>query len=106
MEIIFSHKRVCFLFTKKNWNVYVKFISIACHERSSQRENIYLNYFYIYIFSIYRALSSNFLPEAARQSAASKDDVRDFMSVWPDIVRDLNIYAKQYESHFAPKYLT
>lgn len=28
------------------------------------------------------------------------------MAVWPDIVRDLNEYAKKYEPHDAPKWLT
>jgi farnesyl diphosphate synthase len=46
------------------------------------------------------------IPEAAIKSAVSKDNVRDFMAVWPDIVRDINEYAKQFEPHFAPKYLT
>lgn len=50
--------------------------------------------------------ASNYLPEATIRSAASKDDVRDFMAVWPDMVRDLNDYAKKYEPHDAPKWLT
>lgn len=28
------------------------------------------------------------------------------MAVWPDMVRDLNDYAKKYEPHFAPKWFT
>lgn len=46
------------------------------------------------------------IKEAAIQSAASKDDIREFMSVWPDIVRDLNDYAKKYEPHDAPKWFS
>lgn len=46
------------------------------------------------------------LPEAALQSAASKDDIREFMSVWPDIVRDLTEYAKTFEHHDAPKWFS
>lgn len=41
---------------------------------------------------------------AASRSAASKDELRDFMSVWPDIVRDLTEYAKKYETDGAPKW--
>lgn len=44
--------------------------------------------------------------EAALQSAASKDDIREFMSVWPDLVRDLTDYAKIFEHHDAPKWFS
>lgn len=57
-----------------------------------------------------RALSHtsnhHILPEAAIQSASSKDNIREFMSVWPDIVRDLNEFAKKYEPHDAPKWFS
>jgi hypothetical protein len=69
-----------------------------------------------FIFSSHRASSSHIynhshhnahlLPEAAMRTVVSKDDVRDFMAVWPDIVRDLNEYAKKYEPYDAPKWLT
>lgn len=51
-------------------------------------------------------INNHILPEAAIRSAVSRDDVRDFMAVWPDLVRDLNDYAKKYEPHDAPKWLT
>jgi len=38
------------------------------------------------------------IPEAATSSAASKDELRNFMSVWPDIVRDLTEFAKKRDT--------
>jgi farnesyl diphosphate synthase len=37
-------------------------------------------------------------------SAASKDDLRDFMAVWPDLVRDMTEYTKRFESKLTPKW--
>lgn len=41
------------------------------------------------------------VPLAQAGSAASKDDLREFMAVWPDLVRDLRDYAKKYEPHLS-----
>jgi farnesyl diphosphate synthase len=38
------------------------------------------------------------------RSAASKDELREFMAIWPDLVRDLTEYAKKYETEGAPKW--
>ncbi|KAG5675932.1 hypothetical protein PVAND_005789 [Polypedilum vanderplanki] len=47
------------------------------------------------------------LSEAAiNKAAVSKNDIRNFMSVWPDIVRDLNDYAKKYDKIYGPKWLS
>jgi hypothetical protein len=47
------------------------------------------------------------LSEAAINKAAiSKDDVRNFMSVFPDLVRDLNSYATKYDKIYGPKWLS
>lgn len=53
-----------------------------------------------------RKIINSYPIEAALQSAASKDDIREFMSVWPDIVRDLTEYAKTFEHHDAPKWFS
>lgn len=50
--------------------------------------------------------NSSLVPDAATRTAASKDDAREFMSVWTDIVRDLSDYAKKYEPIDAPKWLS
>ncbi|CRK95499.1 CLUMA_CG008968, isoform A [Clunio marinus] len=47
---------------------------------------------------------SNNIPLAAQGSAASKDELRDFMAVWPDLVRDLTEYTKKYETNSAAKW--
>lgn len=44
------------------------------------------------------------VPIAANSTAAPKDEIRDFMAVFPDIVRDLSEHAKQYESKEASKH--
>lgn len=46
------------------------------------------------------------VPLVTQRSAASKDELREFMGVWPDLVRDLTEYAKQYESNAAPKWFS
>lgn len=46
------------------------------------------------------------VPLATQRSAASKDEQRDFMSIWPDLVRDLTDYAKKYETNAAPKWFS
>lgn len=61
----------------------------VCHCRSLTTQNHVLNHV---------------VPLASTSSAASKDDVRELMGIWPDIVRDLTEYAKKYESKTAPKW--
>lgn len=43
------------------------------------------------------------VPVAANSTAAPKDEIRDFMAVFPDIVRDLSEYSKKFESRNVPK---
>lgn len=56
----------------------------------------------------FRPLTTNHVlshvPLAATRSAASKDELREFMGVWPDIVRDLTEYAKKFDSNSTPKW--
>lgn len=40
----------------------------------------------------------------AQPLVISKDELRDFMGVWPDIVRDLTEYAKQFDTKISPKH--
>lgn len=44
------------------------------------------------------------VPLAAQRSAASKDELREFMGIWPDLVRDLTEYAKKFQTNSAPKW--
>lgn len=66
----------------------------------------------LFLFKTRRTLTTknNILPPdypiAARTSAASRDDIRDFMNVWPDLVRDLTDHVKQYEPHFVSKWFS
>lgn len=38
------------------------------------------------------------VPVAINTTAASKDELLQFMTVWPDLVRDLNDFAKKYDA--------
>lgn len=53
-----------------------------------------------------RTLSTlnNSVPEAATQTAVTKSDAREFMAVFPDLVRDLTEYCKKYDHTLAPKW--
>ncbi|XP_062544663.1 farnesyl pyrophosphate synthase [Armigeres subalbatus] len=53
-----------------------------------------------------RTLSTlnNSVPEAATQTAVTKNDAREFMAVFPDLVRDLTEYCKKYDSTLASKW--
>jgi hypothetical protein len=44
------------------------------------------------------------VPIAANSTAAPKEEITDFMAVFPDIVRDLSEHAKQYDSIEAAKW--
>uniref|UniRef100_A0A2M4A321 Farnesyl pyrophosphate synthase n=1 Tax=Anopheles triannulatus TaxID=58253 RepID=A0A2M4A321_9DIPT len=53
-----------------------------------------------------RTLSTlNFsVPEAAAQTAVPKSESRDFMAVFPDLVRDLTEYGRKYDKNVATKW--
>ncbi|XP_062708021.1 farnesyl pyrophosphate synthase [Aedes albopictus] len=53
-----------------------------------------------------RTLSTlnNSIPEAATQTIVTKSDAREFMAVFPDLVRDLTEYCKKYDNTLAPKW--
>lgn len=53
-----------------------------------------------------RTLSTlnNSVPEAATQTAVTKSDAREFMAVFPDVVRDLTEYCKKYDNTLASKW--
>lgn len=44
------------------------------------------------------------VPEAATHTAVSKTESREFMAVFPDLVRDLTEYAKKYDGKAASKW--
>ena len=67
---------------------------------------------YIFIIiTIYRTLSTanhthnHPVPVAINKTAVSKDESREFMSVFPDLVRDLSEMTKKYDHHQASKWL-
>lgn len=47
---------------------------------------------------------NNSVPEAATQTAVTKSESREFMAVFPDLVRDLTEYSKKYDNTLAPKW--
>lgn len=77
-------------------------------------ENSYLftslEYFISYSAFHYRFLSTQNHVNVHKTSLASqgpvvsKDELRDFMGVWPDIVRDLTEYAKKFDTKISPKH--
>uniref|UniRef100_A0A182JX98 Farnesyl pyrophosphate synthase n=1 Tax=Anopheles christyi TaxID=43041 RepID=A0A182JX98_9DIPT len=44
------------------------------------------------------------VPEAATQTAVPKSESREFMAVFPDVVRDLTAYASKYDKNVATKW--
>lgn len=60
-----------------------------------------------FVLAIFRFLSTlNYsVPLAANSTAVSKDECREFMSVFPDLVRDLTEKAKKYDSKDASNWL-
>ncbi|XP_055528739.1 farnesyl pyrophosphate synthase [Wyeomyia smithii] len=77
--------------------------------RENQQQKVSRDYqskLQIRLKKVSRTLSTlnHSVPEAVQHTAVSKTESREFMAVFPDLVRDLTEFAKKYDSKVADKW--
>ncbi|XP_055610732.1 farnesyl pyrophosphate synthase [Uranotaenia lowii] len=82
------------------------YMTIRGEEQPRKASRDYHTKMQIRLKKVSRTLSTlNFsVPEAAQHTAVSKSESREFMTVFPDLVRDLTEYARKYGNSVAEKW--